>query len=195
MLKLDLAEEMRAAPTPSEAAFWDAVKGGQMSAAGKPIRVNRQQVIRGFIADFYLPHYRTIIEVDGGYHQSDAQAARDERRDDRFSDWYYSVFRVSDKLVLRDVRLVREVVEWLAEELAEDAAGDRIRYSRRHWRLAGYGVLARGYSGRVKSREHVFRRTEAVPDSVQWTYTGELGEVDVHDYSECGPYKCREWSR
>lgn len=33
-----------------------------------------------FIADFYLPKYKLVIEVDGGYHDTDAQNILDEKR-------------------------------------------------------------------------------------------------------------------
>jgi len=33
-----------------------------------------------FIADFYLPKYKIVIEVDGGYHDTDIQNILDEKR-------------------------------------------------------------------------------------------------------------------
>jgi very-short-patch-repair endonuclease len=49
------------------------------------------------IADFYLPApYRTVIEVDGGYHKTSRQKYRDEMKD-RYYGWRgFRVLRLSD---------------------------------------------------------------------------------------------------
>jgi very-short-patch-repair endonuclease len=49
------------------------------------------------IADFYLPApYCTVIEVDGGYHETSRQKYRDEIKD-RYYEWRrFRVLRISD---------------------------------------------------------------------------------------------------
>ncbi len=39
--------------------------------------LRRQQVISGFIADFYCHRAALVIEVDGSYHHADSDAERD----------------------------------------------------------------------------------------------------------------------
>jgi len=67
---------MRLNPTPAENALWQRVRGRALGA-----RFHRQVVLRGWIADFWCPAHRLIVEVDGGSHKrkGDADAHRDAR--------------------------------------------------------------------------------------------------------------------
>lgn len=62
--------------TPEEAALWAELRTNRL--CGPHFR--RQQVIDGFIVDFYCHTARLIVEVDGGVHATQGQydAARDE---------------------------------------------------------------------------------------------------------------------
>jgi very-short-patch-repair endonuclease len=55
--------------------------------------VRRQQVIAGYIADFYVHRAYVVIEVDGSVHLGDAQRSADAERD--------AALRALDMLVLR----------------------------------------------------------------------------------------------
>jgi len=71
------AHTMRQAPTDSEARLWRALRSSQLGVAFR-----RQVPLLGFIADFYAPSARLVVEVDGGYHArrvtADARRAVDE---------------------------------------------------------------------------------------------------------------------
>lgn len=47
--------------------------------------------------DFYLPEYRMVLEVDGNYHDSSLQIAKDQERDQRFKDIGIRVVRVENE--------------------------------------------------------------------------------------------------
>jgi very-short-patch-repair endonuclease len=103
---------MRSELNPAEAALWAAIQGGQLGVVFR-----RQVVLCGrFIADFYAPSRRLVIEVDGGSHRGRASA--DASRDRKLVRAGYRVLRVEAALVLGDlaaaVALVRAV---LAEAL------------------------------------------------------------------------------
>ena len=72
------AHTMRQAPTDSEARLWRALRSSQLGVAFR-----RQVPLLGFIADFYAPTARLIVEVDGGYHArrvtADAHRDRNSR--------------------------------------------------------------------------------------------------------------------
>jgi very-short-patch-repair endonuclease len=71
------ARRMLHAPTPSEEALWQALRGGVLGVAFK-----RQVVLGGrYIADFFAPSVGLVVEVDGGVHRS--SRAADRRRDER----------------------------------------------------------------------------------------------------------------
>ncbi|MEI9952300.1 MAG: endonuclease domain-containing protein [Pseudomonadota bacterium] len=98
------AHTMRQAPTDSEARLWRALRSSQLGVAFR-----RQVPLLGFIADFYAPSARLIVEVDCGYHARRVTA--DARRDRKLERAGYRVVRLQAELVMRDllaaVRAVR----------------------------------------------------------------------------------------
>jgi very-short-patch-repair endonuclease len=84
------------APTPSEEALWQALRGGVGSVAFK------RQVPLGerYIADFFAPSVGLLVEVDGGVHRSSRVA--DRRRDEWLRRRGYRVVRVDAARALRD---------------------------------------------------------------------------------------------
>ena len=75
-VKLQRAKDMRRQMTPEEAMLWNALRTNNLH--GHHFR--RQQVIAGFIVDFYCHAARLVIEVDGPIHQQQGEydAERDE---------------------------------------------------------------------------------------------------------------------
>jgi very-short-patch-repair endonuclease len=69
------ARQLRRAMTPAEKVLWQAIRDNQL--AGHHFR--RQQVIAGFIVDFYCHAAGVIVNVDGAIHadQKEADAERD----------------------------------------------------------------------------------------------------------------------
>jgi len=63
---------MRLNPTPAERVLWQYLKGKALG-----VKVRRQSPMWGYIADFYAPAARLVIEVDGGYHEAQIDAMRD----------------------------------------------------------------------------------------------------------------------
>ena len=107
---LDLhAHTMRQAPTDSEARLWRALRSSQLGVAFR-----RQVPLLGFIADFYAPSVRLVVEVDGGYHARRVSA--DARRDRKLTRAGYRVVRVQAELVTRDLpAALRAILQALCE--------------------------------------------------------------------------------
>ena len=61
-----LARKMRREMTPSEAVLWEHLRGSRLDG----LHFRRQQVIAGFIADFFCHAARLVIECDGDVHRS-----------------------------------------------------------------------------------------------------------------------------
>jgi very-short-patch-repair endonuclease len=74
--KLEHAKEMRRHPTPAEAQVWEILRGRRLDG----LKWRRQQVIAGFIADFYCAELRIVLEVDGDVHNGELARAVDEER-------------------------------------------------------------------------------------------------------------------
>jgi len=90
------AHTMRGAPTESEARLWRALRSSQLGVAFR-----RQVPLLGFIADFYAPSARLIVEVDGAYHARRLTA--DARRDRKLERAGYRVVRLQAELVMRNL--------------------------------------------------------------------------------------------
>ena len=73
--KVQRAKELRQQMTEEERTLWDQLRGNQL----RGLHFRRQQVIAGFIVDFYCHSCALAIEVDGEIHanQVDYDAARD----------------------------------------------------------------------------------------------------------------------
>jgi len=69
------ARKMRINPTEPEKRLWRHLSASQL--AGHKFR--RQSVIDYYIADFFCPHKKLIVEVDGDTHDIDSDFKRDDR--------------------------------------------------------------------------------------------------------------------
>lgn len=99
---LHLAQRLRSRPTRTEAIMWRKLYALSM-------RFRRQSVVLGWIADFYHPKTRLVIEIDGGYHAG--QIAKDAHRDLVMQRHGFTVIRFTNDQVLKDADSVtRQIV-------------------------------------------------------------------------------------
>jgi very-short-patch-repair endonuclease len=57
--------------------------------------------VLGWIADFYCPELRLVVELDGEYH--DSRVEEDHRRDEVMCAAGLSVLRISNAMVMGDI--------------------------------------------------------------------------------------------
>ena len=88
--KVEQARRMRRAPTPAEATLWQALRGNGLGG----LHFRRQQLIAGFIVDFYCHAATLAIEVDGPIHGGSAEY--DAERDRILAGHGVRVLRVSN---------------------------------------------------------------------------------------------------
>jgi very-short-patch-repair endonuclease len=74
------------------------------------IRFRRRQPIGPYIADFFCPAAKLVIELDGDRHGANAAAAHDEIRSQFLSGRGYRVLRFFNHEVFRDPRRVLETI-------------------------------------------------------------------------------------
>jgi very-short-patch-repair endonuclease len=74
--KLKRAKELRHSMTPAEKLLWEKLRANRLEG----FHFRRQQVIEGFIVDFYCHQAKLVVEVDGEIHHQlkDRDNARDE---------------------------------------------------------------------------------------------------------------------
>ena len=101
--KLALAKRMRREMTPAERRLWAALRRNALDG----FHFRRQQVIGGYIVDFYCDAAMLAIELDGGAHQDQWQY--NESRDEAISRLGVRVLRIPDDAVL-DVEAALEIV-------------------------------------------------------------------------------------
>ncbi|MGA2506957.1 MAG: DUF559 domain-containing protein [Chitinispirillaceae bacterium] len=75
-VKFQRTKELRRAMTPAEKILWNNVRNGKIGG----VKIRRQQIIDGFIADFYCHKARLVIEVDGTIHENEGHKEYDEQR-------------------------------------------------------------------------------------------------------------------
>jgi very-short-patch-repair endonuclease len=98
--KLIRAKQFRREMTPAERTLWGMVRGNQLLG----LHFRRQQVIDGFIADFYCHTAGLIVEVDGPVH--DEQPEYDAERDRIISARNLRIVRVTNDEVMRSLPAV-----------------------------------------------------------------------------------------
>ena len=84
-------------------------------------RVKKQQpfIIEGrlYYADMYIPSKKLIIEVDGGYHNTDEQKIRDSQRDKDFTSIGYTTMRIRNEDVMDRKKLSAFVNRIIASDI------------------------------------------------------------------------------
>ena len=108
MQKQHIAKTMRREMTPAESILWNRLRSNRCGG----LHFRRQQVIDGFIADFYCHVPGLIVEVDGGIHQQ--QADYDLARDQILSGRGLRVIRFSNESIHSDLENVLAEIQTFA---------------------------------------------------------------------------------
>ncbi len=76
-VKVQRAKELRRQMTQEEKILWQHIRANRLNG----LHFRRQQIIDGFIADFYCHAARLVIEVDGEIHQQQTEYDAERDRD------------------------------------------------------------------------------------------------------------------
>ena len=106
--KLQRAKELRRDMTPAEKMLWEELRANKLG-----VHFRRQQIIEGFIVDFYCHKASLVIEVDGDIH--DLQREEDARREKALSELGLMVIRFRNDEVARDLSGVVERIKQFIE--------------------------------------------------------------------------------
>jgi very-short-patch-repair endonuclease len=109
--KLQRAKELRRDMTPAEKILWQKLRGNKLGA-----HFRRQQVIAGFIVDFYCHKADLVIELDGSVHEGDEQKESDAERNKVLSKMGLRVVRFVNEDVIRNLpTILRRIRELISE--------------------------------------------------------------------------------
>jgi len=101
--KQQRAKELRREMTPAEKVLWEELRANKLG-----VHFRRQQVIAGFIVDFYCHKSALVVEVDGDIH--DLQHEEDVRREKALRELGLRVVRFRNDEVLKDLSTVVEKI-------------------------------------------------------------------------------------
>ena len=104
--KLERARELRREMTRAENILWEELRRNKLG-----VHFRRQQVIAGFIVDFYCHELKLIIEVDGLIHEEDKYKRKDEIRDDYLTKRGYTIIRYWNEEIQFDIEKVIDSIK------------------------------------------------------------------------------------
>ncbi len=121
--KVRRAQELRREMTPAERLLWARLRASKLGG----LHFRRQQLIHGFIADFYCHAAGVVVEVDGGVH--DEQVEYDTARDLAFTTLGLLVLRFRNAEVTGGMagvleRIAAACAERIAAQLGHEASSD-----------------------------------------------------------------------
>lgn len=96
----ECAKELRRDMTPAEKILWQALKANRLNG----LHFRRQQIIGGYIADFYCHQHALIIELDGNVHE--LQKEYDADREGKLTTQGFKVIRFTNEEILNDLPVV-----------------------------------------------------------------------------------------
>jgi very-short-patch-repair endonuclease len=108
--KRRLARELRRRMTAKERILWKHLRGDRLQS----LHFRRQQIIYGFIVDFYCHAGGLVVELDGEVHK--AQAEYDAERDHLLTGRGLRVVRIPNEEVRHDIGAVLTRITALAAQ-------------------------------------------------------------------------------
>jgi very-short-patch-repair endonuclease len=97
--KLQRAKELRREMTAAEKVLWQELRANKLG-----VHFRRQQIIAGFIVDFYCHKAGLVVEVDGDIH--DMQQEEDARRAKALSEMGLRIVRFKNDEILKNLSVV-----------------------------------------------------------------------------------------
>jgi len=84
--------------TPAEKILWQEIRANKLGA-----HFRRQQVIAGFIVDFYCHAASLVIELDGGIHDEKEQKENDIERENVLKGMGLRIIRFRNEEIIRQL--------------------------------------------------------------------------------------------
>ncbi len=110
--KLKRAKELRQQMTPAEKKLWSRLRRKQLG-----FHFRRQQIIDGFIVDFYCNAAGLVVEVDGSIHKQ--QADYDEDREEVLAKRDLHLLRVMNEDVMLRLEETLDLIATVCQERVE----------------------------------------------------------------------------
>jgi very-short-patch-repair endonuclease len=114
--KILQARDLRKSMTHAESILWKELRNKKISE----FKFRRQQIIEGFIVDFFCNTAKLVVEIDGSVHDVPEQKQLDEHREHVFQARGLTVIRFKNKEIETQLALVLEKIRtFLIEKAAK----------------------------------------------------------------------------
>jgi very-short-patch-repair endonuclease len=110
--KVTDARALRKGMTPTEAYLWEQVRNRRCGG----FKFRRQQIIEGFIADFYCEQALLVVEVDGGIHKDSEVKKNDAHREAVFKARGITIIRFENEVVNQNIDSVIAQIATICEK-------------------------------------------------------------------------------
>ncbi|WP_020468932.1 endonuclease domain-containing protein [Zavarzinella formosa] len=113
--KAKRARQLRQEMTAEEELLWECLRKNRLNG----LHFRRQQVLHGFIADFYCHRAKLIVEIDGSVH--DHRQKYDAERDRILDSFGFDTLRFTNQQVRHELDgVLKMIVEVSLKRLTED---------------------------------------------------------------------------
>ena len=111
-----LAKELRKLETEAEKILWSQLNRNQLLG----LQFRRQHPINRFIADFFCPKIKLVIEVDGSIHDIPEYQAHDIGRSEVLNDFGITVIRFTNEQILNEIDSTIKQIEITEKKLLSE---------------------------------------------------------------------------
>jgi len=111
-----LAKELRKLETVAEKLLWSQLNRNQLLG----LQFRRQHPINRFIADFFCPKIKLVIEVDGSIHDIPEYQAHDIGRSEVLNDFGITVIRFTNEQILNEIDSTIKQIEITEKKLLSE---------------------------------------------------------------------------
>ncbi len=121
--KVEQARKLRQKITAAETAIWNELRNRNFLG----LKFRRQQIIDGFIVDFYCEQAKFVVEIDGSVHDTTEQQSYDDHRNKVFNAKGISVIRFSNDEVIFKIDSVLDKLQKSLNGLIPSPGGEGIK--------------------------------------------------------------------
>jgi very-short-patch-repair endonuclease len=111
-----LAKELRKLETEPEKQLWSRLNKNQIIG----LQFRRQHPVNRFIADFYCPKIKLIIEVDGSIHELPEYQSHDIGRSEILNDFGITVIRFTNEQIIEQTDSTVEEIKTICKNLLNE---------------------------------------------------------------------------
>jgi very-short-patch-repair endonuclease len=111
-----LAKKLRKIQIEAEKLLWSRLNNNQIIG----LQFRRQHPINRFIADFYCPKIKLIIEVDGSIHELPEYQSHDIGRSEILNDFGIAVIRFTNEQIIEQIDSTVEEIKTICKKLLKE---------------------------------------------------------------------------